>query len=112
MLFGKKGESRAAKYLLKKGYDIVERNYRSPHGEIDIIAKNRDRIVFIEVKTRSGTAYGEPEEAITNQKKIHILNSAEYYLKEHFQDDVPVDFEVISIIQGKRECIRHLKLFD
>ena len=112
IILGKSGEDRAVKYLTEKGYDIVERNYRSTHGEIDIIAKTEDRLVFVEVKTRKDTSFGEPEESINPQKKINIMNCAEHYLKEHYNRDIPVDFEVIAIIDQKNAKIRHLKLFD
>jgi len=111
-IFGDLGEDKAVKFLENKGYEIVERNYHSPYGEIDIIAKNSGKLTFIEVKTRSGSSFGEPEEAINDKKINNIIKSSEHYLKENFDKDIAIDFEVISIKQTKDTKIRHLKLFD
>ncbi|MBU1625889.1 ribonuclease HII [bacterium] len=112
ILFGKKGEDKAVKFLVDKGYEIIDRNYRSPEGEIDVIAKKSGRLIFIEVKTRKKTSFGEPEESINELKKNKILNCAEHYLKANYNNDIPVDFEVIAIIEQKNTSIRHIKLFD
>ncbi|SEC58005.1 putative endonuclease [Paramicrobacterium humi] len=66
--FGARGEQLAADYLTGSGYEIVERNWRCPHGEIDIIARRGDTVVFVEVKTRSGIGFGHPFEAVTRDK--------------------------------------------
>lgn len=79
--FGKWGEDFAAEYLIQQGYSILGRNVRTPYGEIDLIAKDGDGLVFIEVKTRSSHEYGFPEEAISKQKIGHMLASAQAYLE-------------------------------
>lgn len=77
------GEDAAARYLKKKGYKITARNYRTPHGELDIIAENKEYIVFVEVKTRNARSdrkYGRPADAVDGTKKGRILYSAKLYL--------------------------------
>lgn len=76
---GKEGEDIACGYLQKKGYSIVARNWRSKLGEIDIVAKRGGVFVFVEVKTRGGTGYGYPEEAITAEKRQRMERVAELY---------------------------------
>jgi putative endonuclease len=109
---GKKGEDIAIEYLVNIGYTILERNYRTSHGEIDIIANFKDKLIFVEVKTRTVKSFGEPEESISNYKKNNIINSAEHYLREHYSDEISVDFEVIAIYGLKKPRIRHLKLIE
>ena len=77
------GEICAEKYLLEAGYSLVARNVRTPEGEIDLIVKNENMVVFVEVKTRSSQAVGYPEEAVTEEKLEHMVNSAEWYMLEH-----------------------------
>ena len=80
-IIGAKGEEKACKYLKMKGYQIMEKNYRCKLGEIDIIAKDKNKeIVFIEVKTRSNLKYGNPAEAVNSGKQIHIKKVASYFL--------------------------------
>ena len=77
------GESVALAYLLKRGYLFVDRNVRTPYGEIDLILRFNGIPVFIEVKTRTSAWFGDPEESITPKKADHILNSAGHYAEEH-----------------------------
>ena len=77
---GKQGEEIATQYLTKKGYQILERNFYARKGEIDIIAKEKQEIVFVEVKTRSNHQYGNPAEAVDSHKIHHIYDTAKYYL--------------------------------
>ena len=79
---GRWGEEIAAEYLQKEGYILVDRNVRSPYGEIDLILKRDETIVFIEVKTRTSSRYGYPEESITPRKQQHMFDSAEHYAQE------------------------------
>ncbi len=78
---GQRGETLAAEKLAALGYAIVARNYRCPHGEIDLIARHGAAWVFVEVKTRRGNAYGSPEQAITTRKQAHLIASAQHYLQ-------------------------------
>ncbi|GIK20667.1 MAG: YraN family protein [Ignavibacterium sp.] len=98
--FGKDGEEIAAKYLLKKGFEILKRNYRLSHGEIDIIAKDGDTLVFVEVKTRKNLEYGEPEYAITKKKIQQLKKIAELYLFDKQIEEADCRFDVIAIILG------------
>jgi len=96
---GKLGEQIACKALQKKGYRILEKNYRCRHGEIDLVARHRDCIVFIEVRSKTGVSYGSPEESVTAAKKQKLLATALYYLGSH--DDLPenwrIDFVAIEM---------------
>ncbi len=93
---GKKGEDIACEYLLKKGYEIKERNWRFKNAEIDIIAFDRKELVIVEVKTRSAVIYEEPRDSITPQKIKFLVNAAEEYIYEtDFNGETR--FDVISI---------------
>ena len=87
----------AEQYLKRKGYKILCKNFRTPFGEIDIVAKNKEMIVFVEVKLRKTGKYGAPEYAITYYKKMHIIKSAFFYLKKYNNFDKPYRFDVITI---------------
>lgn len=91
------GEAYAAKYLEGKGYQILAQNVRTPYGEIDIVAKELDQIIFVEVKTRTSRKFGYPEDAITESKITHLIESAEFYLQEHPEINVDWRIDVIAI---------------
>jgi putative endonuclease len=95
---GKWGEDTAIEYLTQKGYEILARNVRTPYGEIDIIAKQTDVLIFIEVKTRTSNKMGLPEEAITPRKREHMLAAADHYAAEHEIDHWQID---VVAIEGK-----------
>jgi putative endonuclease len=80
---GKLGEKAAQKFLKKRGYRIRETNFRCPHGEIDIIARQKDFLVFVEVRTKSSLEFGTPEESITQAKKERLIASALTYTNTH-----------------------------
>lgn len=96
-LLGKWGEDEAVCYLLEKDYHIKEVNWRCGHLEVDIIAEYQGLLVFVEVKTRKNSLYGNPEDAITQKKKNNLISAANYYVKKN-KLDVSVRFDVISII--------------
>ena len=104
--FGTEGERAASDYLAGKGIRVLEMNYRRPTGEIDIIARQGARVLFIEVKRRSSLRYGRPAEAVDAAKRAHIVRTAALYLQEHELDDAPVRFDVIEILPGS---IRHIE---
>jgi len=105
---GQKGEDIAAHYLKEKGYKILHRNYRTPLGEADVIMADNDILVFVEVKTRSGTAFGEPFEAVDFRKQEKIRRIALYYLKLN-KLQKQVRFDVVSIVSSNgRPDIRHI----
>lgn len=96
-ILGKNGEDIAVEYLLQKGYKIIERNFYSKVGEIDIIALKDEYVVFIEVKTRSSKQYGTPSEAVTKEKIKHLYRTARYYLYTRNLQDEFVRFDVIEV---------------
>ena len=94
---GVRGESLAVKALKRNGYKILEQNYRSKLGEIDIIAKERDVLAFVEVKARRTDQFGNPKLAVTPQKQRKISMVALEYLKQTEQMDVKARFDVVAI---------------
>jgi len=92
------GEDCACSFLESQGFSIVDRNIRSPHGEIDILAQKDNQLVFVEVKTRSNTAYGYPEEAVTEGKIQHMAASIEWYLDQQNKFNSNWRVDVISVI--------------
>lgn len=99
--FGADSEFMAVTFLKENGYKIIERNYRTKIGEIDIIAKDGDTIVFIEVKARKSSAYN-PKEAVTSSKKRKISMVALYYLKSTRQINKRARFDVVAIDSAKK----------
>ncbi len=105
MKLGEKGEGAAVKFLKKKGYKVIERNFRTSIGEIDIIASDGETLAFVEVKSRESLMYGQPFEAVNFKKKRKIANVALIYLKR-FKELPPCRFDVVSICYegGRAEC--------
>ena len=99
--FGEKGETLVARYLKKNGYKILEKNYRTKLGEIDIIARENKTIVFVEVKSRRSTRYGSPKLAVTPQKQRKISMVALYYLKTTKQSDASARFDVVAFTSNR-----------
>lgn len=107
---GRNGENVACEFLIQSGYEILERNYRSKIGEIDIIAKEKDEIIFVEVKTRGQELYGTPGESVTKCKKTHIYHVAEYYLMEKNIENKFCRIDVIEIYKkNNKYLINHIK---
>ncbi|MCE2734317.1 MAG: YraN family protein [Flammeovirgaceae bacterium] len=105
---GMKAEEDAANFLSAKGYEIVERNYRYKHAEIDIIAKKEKVLVFVEVKSRAQLKFGMPEAAVTGKKAAKIMEGAEAYLIEKKWQG-PIRFDVIAITNGTKKEIIHFE---
>jgi len=106
---GKQGEEIATTYLLRQGYIILEVNWRAGRNEIDIIARDKDFLVIIEVKSRSSSTFSEPEEAVTRDKQQALIRAANAYI---FKKNINLDtrFDIISIIYNKNETrVNHLK---
>lgn len=97
---GKYGEDLAQDYLRHQGYKILRRNFRKPYGEIDIIARHNDYLVFVEVKTRSSLDYGRPSEAVNYKKRRTYSKLARNYICNYGFGDYPVRFDVIEIIMN------------
>lgn len=108
---GDEGEDLAALYLESKGFTILERNYFFERAEVDIVAYDETCIVFVEVKFRSSTRYGEPEDFVSEEKIEHIYKAAEAWLYERKMDGTPVRFDVVSIIRKDNHApdIRHFE---
>ena len=106
---GRKGEDIASTYLLSKGYEVLEKNYRYKRAEIDIIARIGNDIAFVEVKTRTGEQFGYPEEAVAVVKKKKMKEAAENYLIENPSNLEP-RFDIISIsLKGTKQEIQHIE---
>lgn len=94
---GRRGEELAAAHLAQTGYRVIERNYRSVFGEIDIIAEEGETLVFVEVKCRRSDAYGPPELAVGREKQKKISRIALHYLSEHHLRQCPARFDVVAV---------------
>lgn len=94
---GKEGEKIAAAYLEKNGYRIIEINFRCPIGEIDIVAKEKNDLVFVEVKTRKSIALGYPEQAVGLRKQKKMSQLALWYMQKRKIADTNVRFDVVAI---------------
>jgi putative endonuclease len=106
---GRWGESVAAEYLQKRGYEILDKNARTPFGEIDIVARLEDMIVFVEVKARTTRSFGLPEEALTYRKLAHMRASAEHYAAEREIDTWQCDALSVEGVPGAIPQIEHFE---
>jgi putative endonuclease len=97
-VLGKKGEEIAGKYLIKSGYKIIEKNYRTKYGEIDLICEKDDAIIFIEVRTKTNSDYILPEESITSKKIEHLKKSSLEFLSNSKGKYKNIKFEFIGIL--------------
>lgn len=108
-LLGNKGEMLAARYLAEQGLAVLEYNWRSGHKEIDLIAKERDVLVFVEVKTRSSEVFGNATDAVTPQKMRNLILAADAYIQKN-KIDLAVRFDVVTIIKdGDTHRIEHVR---
>ena len=98
---GRWGEDRAVRYLKKRRFKIIERNYTSPIGEIDIICRKKDLLVFVEVKTRRKEAIISPRYSVSTRKQRKISRVAQYYLKTNRCENPRCRFDVIEVWAGK-----------
>jgi len=110
---GKAGEIAARAYLEELGYTIVEVNYRCPIGEIDIVTRDRDTIVLVEVRTKTSRSYGSPEESINAEKARRLRRLALYYLQSKKQIETSSRIDLMAVILSKETLevrnIRHIK---
>ncbi len=108
-LFGNKGEADAAAYLKKKGLVVTHRQYTTPFGEIDLVCRDGDEVVFVEVKTRRTRTFGYPEDSVTVQKLKHIVRSAEHALEKESWTQKPWRVDVVSVeYENKKPVCMHL----
>lgn len=105
------GEEAACLFLAKKGYKILERNFRRGYGEIDIIALKDKTLVFIEVKTRTSNAFGTALEAITSWKLRKLVSTAQFYQLSHknLADAMRIDAVAVTVFAGRVEDIEHIE---
>lgn len=110
LALGQWGEGQAVLYLRKQGLEILVRNYRTPVGEIDIIARSKKELLFIEVKTRRGTGFGLPQEAVGVRKQRQIIRAAQWYLGQGKPGKLQPRFDVVAILCQSDESvtIQHL----
>ena len=107
---GKIGEDIAVRYLQEKEYEIIERNFECKQGEIDIVARDKEEYVFVEVKTRTNENYGKPREAVDKIKKKHIYKSTEFYIYIHNLENEAIRIDVIEIYnKNKKYILNHIK---
>ena len=108
---GDEGEDIATAYLESKGYKVVDRNYFFERAEVDIVAFDESCIVFVEVKKRTRTDYGKPEDFITPEKIDNLYKAAEAWIYERKMDTAPARFDVIAIVQKENEApeIKHFE---
>ncbi|HMK60727.1 MAG TPA: YraN family protein [Dissulfurispiraceae bacterium] len=104
---GHEGEEIAVRYLRAKGFRIIHRNFKTPIGEADIIALDKDTTVFVEVKARSSCRFGEPFEAVDTRKQAKLRKIAMFYQKQA-GDESPIRFDIVSIKSGKEIGIDHI----
>lgn len=102
---GKRGEKQAQKYLKRHGWKILEKNWKNPFGEVDIVARKGEIVAFIEVKTRLSDEFGAPNEAVQNKRKLKYIRGANYYFLNR-NIDCTVRFDIIEIFCGK---INHIE---
>lgn len=109
-ILGKEGEEIAERYLTRKGYRLVERNYRCRLGELDLIALDRRVIVFVEVKTRSDHRFGGPLESVHRRKQRKMINAALFFLSQHRLHHREARFDVVGVsLDGPEPIIEHIQ---
>ncbi|GGL40867.1 YraN family protein [Phycicoccus endophyticus] len=107
---GRYGEELAARYLRERGLEVLERNWRCEHGEVDIVARDGECLVICEVKTRRGTAFGEPVEAVTAAKALRLRRLAAAYARRHPQAGQGLRVDVVGVLcrPGEPARVRHV----
>jgi len=106
---GKWGEDTVTAYLAERGYEIITRNARTPYGEIDIVAKQDDITIFVEVKSRTSNKMGLPEDSVTVRKQVHMLACAEHYAAENRIDHWQIDVIAVEGTVGLEPKITHFE---
>ncbi|GMV04772.1 MAG: UPF0102 protein [Gemmatimonadota bacterium] len=99
---GRWGEARAARYLERRGWTVLARNYRFGRREVDLVVRRGPLVVFVEVKTRAGEGFGAPQEAITRLKRREVEAVAAHFLARHGLQEAPVRFDAVAIVVGRR----------
>lgn len=108
--WGAQGEQLAADYLQEHGLVVLARNYRYDRAEVDLVCRDGEELVFVEVKSRRSAQYGDPEEAVTELKQEQLRKAAEGYCQEFQLDDKFYRFDIVAILQrGEMLILRHIK---
>jgi putative endonuclease len=107
---GRLGEQLAAERLIALGYAVVERNYRCPYGELDLVTRQADCWVFVEVRARRGERFGTPEQSVTPRKRAHLIAAAQHYLQAHDLAEVPWRIDVVAVAFGPDGRLRRLEV--
>src|SRR5215470_10669628 len=94
---GRQGEEIAEQFLRVRRYVVVERNYRCPYGEIDLVMADRETLVFVEVRSHTGSTFGHPLESVTLRKQRQIAKAASHYVLRHKIENRPLRFDVIGV---------------
>lgn len=105
--FGLEGEDKAVNYLIREGYLILDRNWKSGHKELDIVAEKDGTLVVVEVKTRKSDKYGNPEDAVSPRKIRNTVLAADAYIRYN-RIDLPVRFDIISIVSNS-DVVNHIE---
>jgi putative endonuclease len=109
---GRRGEELARDFLKKRGFSIVETNYRCPGGEIDIICRDKDYLVFAEVRTKTSREFGSPEESITQSKKKRMLAAAYHYWQVHGSSPESWRIDLVAIELDKKGKVSRIELIE
>jgi putative endonuclease len=108
---GQRGEDLAEQFLRRAGFKIVARHYSTPVGELDLIARDKDTVVFVEVKTRSDQRLADPHEAVGPTKQRRMTRAARWFLRQQRCEDRPCRFDIVSVVvpEGGRATIEHFR---
>jgi putative endonuclease len=109
---GRRGEELAANRLIDLGYAIVGRNYRCPHGELDLVARQGEVWVFVEVRTRRGDRFGTPEDSFTARKRAHLIAAAQHYLQAHDLAGVPWRIDAVAVELSTAGVLHRLDVIE
>jgi putative endonuclease len=107
LIRGRKGERIACRFLLKQGFDILARRHRNRSGELDIVALERDTLVFVEIKTRSSGEFGEPWEFVDWRKQQILRRTAEQFIADYDLGQYAYRFDIVSVLGEKAELFRN-----
>lgn len=107
---GKSGEDIAVIFLESEGYTVLERNYHFERAEVDIVAYDNQRFIFVEVKTRSGTSFEHSEEVLSSEQFKRVMKAGQAWLYERKMEGAPVRFDLITVlIKGSEPTVQHYK---
>jgi len=109
---GSVGEKIALEFLKKKGYAVIETNFRTPFGELDLVARHGGTMVFVEVKTRTTSSLGPPSASVTRIKQRHIIKNALFYLKRHGRVDSNWRIDVVSVKLDKSYRLENIEIIE